>query len=784
MNDSSTHTQRKTTSVVQKIAWLLFCFTTVQLVFLKSYVPVIPGVKADVFGGALCALTLAISLLVARSDSVRATFPEILVTILLLGIGGVSGILNSTTGSSFVHVLVLAATSVGGFWCARSLFTVPGRPQIFVWLCLTLLVLIVILALWGYYFHGQVIYYTDEAHGLVNLILLFWFCPLTLMSQRKPWMIILGLIVMLASYVALYLSGVIEGVEAGMLIPVAAMVPACVVLWQRPGARAVMFIGLFVLAAVGSYYISYASRETFSQKAYQAGRMEYYPFSWHIAKKHPFGGIGLRTSREPYLEDYDLWHPYHTKNEFRALVATFKVSQNMFLTIMVGLGIPFLILYCFALLVLFVRLTRAAVRPPPDAYPPPIALLIPLTAGLFYLVIMDLLWMPQIAWFFHILLGMIPDRAAAAEEPVPTRARRAVLVPATASIGIVAVGILVGTHPSLAPEQLPSFADMRDRMKSLPLVAPFFAERRVPAPPDPKLQGEAEGTLVVNMADYMGIPQHWGIVCILDNSKSMASETEPWHPSRLRVASVFVDELAQAMTRGSKIAIRDFTTVGPAKRKDAELTLRVSRVLNDWRETPLQGMEVSYEESVNLGDNNVCAAVLTSVVRDFRVVGAKVGQRTVLLTDGRGECPLKDLSDQLKSDVLGARLSVDVVALGMRSQIAEEFRKGAEETKGVFLRVDQPQEIGQALSSYREILNKPVRKPFVVTGYGKQWDLPPGHPIRLQAGVYKIAPPNFPGVDPASLRAEEIEVAPERTTTVNLSVMGGKVSVEKSLSLK
>jgi hypothetical protein len=27
-------------------------------------------------------------------------------------------------------------------------------------------------------------------------------------------------------------------------------------------------------------------------------------------------------------------------------------------------------------------------------------------------------------------------------------------------------------------------------------------------------------------------------------------------------------------------------------------------------------------------------------------------------------------------------------------------------------------------------------------------------------------------------------VAPERTTTVNLSVMGGKVSVEKSLSLK
>ncbi len=459
----SDSTQTRKTSVAGKIAWLLFCFTSVQLVLLKSYVPVIPGVKADVFGGALCALTLAISLLVVRSESVRATFPEILVTLLLLGIGGISGILNSTTGSSFVHVLVLAATSVGGFWCARSLLAVPGRPQIFMWLCLTLLEFVLILALWGYYFHGQVIHYTDDAHALVNLILLLWFCPLTLMSQRKPLMIALGILVMLLSYTVLYVSGSIEGVEAGMLIPVAAMVPACVVLWGRSGARIVLFIGLFVLAAIGSYYVSYASRETFSQKAYQAGRIEYYPFSWHVAKRHPFWGIGLRTSREPFLEDYDIYHPYHTKGEFREIVATFKVSQNMFLTVMVGLGIPFLVLYCFALLVLFVRLIRASMRPPPGAFPPPIAILVPLTAGLLYLMIMDVLWMPQIAWFFHILLGLIPARAAAVERPA--RARRAILIPATASIGILALGILVGTHPSLAPERLPSLADIQSRVK-------------------------------------------------------------------------------------------------------------------------------------------------------------------------------------------------------------------------------------------------------------------------------------------------------------------------------
>ena len=780
MNDQSSNTETQKTSVAQKIAWLLFCFTSIQLVFLKSYVPIIPGVKADVFGGVLCALTLAIGLLVARSESVRATLPEIVVSLLLFGIAAISGILNSTAGSSFIHVLVLAATSLGGFWCARSLLTVPGRPQLFVWLCLTLLVLVLILALWGYYFQGKVIYYTDEAHGLVNLILLLWFCPLALLSRRKPLMVVLGLLAMLLSLVVLYLCGTTEGVEAGMLIPLVAMVPACLVLWRSPGARIVLFIGLFVLAAIGSYYISYASREAFSERAYQAERIEHYPFAWHVAKKHPFWGIGLRTSREPFLEDYDLWHPYYTKHEFKTVVTTFKVSQNMFLTFMVGLGIPFLILYCSALLVLFVRLIRAARRPPPEAFPPPIALLIPLTAGFLYLMIMDLLWMPQIAWFFHILLGLIPARAAAAEEP--ERARSPILVPATASIAILALGVLVGTHPSVSPERWPSLTELRDRAKSFPLVAPFFVEPRPPRPPDAKIQTQAEGTLVVNMANYVGTQQNWGVVCILDNSKSMAQDTEPWRPSRLRAANEFIDGLAQTMARGSKIAIRDFKEVGPAMRRSTDWPLRVSRVLSDWKETPFRGLQIGYEGSASLGDNNVCAAVLASLVRDFRVAGANVAPRTLLLTDGRKECSLKDLSDQLNFGEQVAPVPVDIVALGMRPQIAEEFRKAAEDTSGILLKVDQPQDIVQALASYGEILNRPVQKPFVITGYDKKWDLYPGNPIRLPAGLYRITLPNLPGVDTSSLRAEDFEVAPGQTTTVNVSVTDGKVSVERSIS--
>ncbi len=86
----------------------------------------------------------------------------------------------------------------------------------------------------------------------------------------------------------------------------------------------------------------------------------------------------------------------------------------MFLTLMVGLGIPFFILYVTALAVLLFRLLRVAVRPAPGAVIPPIALLIPLAGSLLHLMVMDLLMMSYVAWFFHVLLGLIPTRREAA----------------------------------------------------------------------------------------------------------------------------------------------------------------------------------------------------------------------------------------------------------------------------------------------------------------------------------------------------------------------------------
>jgi hypothetical protein len=75
---------------------------------------------------------------------------------------------------------------------------------------------------------------------------------------------------------------------------------------------------------------------------------------------------------------------------------------------MVGVGFPFLLLYSSSLFMLLARLMRTLGVHPPPAYIPPLALFLPLTGALLTFVVFDLLLHPQVCWFFHLLLGLIP----------------------------------------------------------------------------------------------------------------------------------------------------------------------------------------------------------------------------------------------------------------------------------------------------------------------------------------------------------------------------------------
>jgi O-antigen ligase len=136
-------------------------------------------------------------------------------------------------------------------------------------------------------------------------------------------------------------------------------------------------------------------------------RVENYRFSLHLALKHPWFGIGLRAPRDDFLKDYELKYPFVSREQFAASVRRIRTSENIFLTFLAEVGLPFTLLYVCALVVLLRRLLRRVRAPGPAAVIPPLALLLPLTAALLHFQLLDGLFHPQISWFFHVLLGLI-----------------------------------------------------------------------------------------------------------------------------------------------------------------------------------------------------------------------------------------------------------------------------------------------------------------------------------------------------------------------------------------
>ena len=145
-------------------------------------------------------------------------------------------------------------------------------------------------------------------------------------------------------------------------------------------------------------------------------RIESYPFSWHIAQKHPLLGIGLRAPRMEFLADYTYHYPYSNKTKFSETVENIRTSENSFLTFMTDLGLPFTLLYLGTLLTLLAQLTRLLATHRTNTLLPPIVLFLPLVTGVLYGMLYDALLYPQICWFFHLLLGIIPNLTSRPEE--------------------------------------------------------------------------------------------------------------------------------------------------------------------------------------------------------------------------------------------------------------------------------------------------------------------------------------------------------------------------------
>jgi len=405
----------------EKAAFVIFVLTTLQAAFLQPYVTLVMGERTNLFTGLLCAVSLLAAVTLVKPRDKSGSFAEVVISVVLLVLIVISGCVSSAPQSSLLRGFAVAAAGLGGFWTARIVLDTSEKQILFAWLCTAILAAMLILCLLGYLIFGQAKHLLDfNPHPLAGRIMLLFFGPLTLMLSGRRGPQILGIGLLCGSYVVFYLTNL----RSAMLVPVALAVVALGMRTLRPKQFLALVVPMVLIFAAFVPYLPQWKVGLEYEPAYY--RVENFPFSWHIAMKHPFFGIGLRAPRDQYLEDYEKWYPYVTKEKFAHSVKTIVTTENTFLTFMTDLGIPFTLLYTFSVLTLVIRLIRQARGDPRGWAPlPPVALLLPIVACLLHLQVVDGLLLPQYSWFFHVLLGLIPtlqnpcaNRAVEAE-PVP-----------------------------------------------------------------------------------------------------------------------------------------------------------------------------------------------------------------------------------------------------------------------------------------------------------------------------------------------------------------------------
>jgi hypothetical protein len=396
----------------EKIIWFFFIATSCQLVLQHPSFLLVAGERTNLFSGLLCLITLVVAVVYGGREAIQVRSPEFLISAALAVIAGVSGVVSLTPLSSSFRVIVFLASGLGGFWCARILLNTPENQRRFTRFCLWLLGGFLVFNLLSYMVFAYTKHYTEGwAHPFTNVILLLSFAPLTLLRQKSRPLLAVGIALLGLSYLTLCLSERISVV----FIPLG----VCLVgaLFGALRWKYFLLICLVMAMVVGVFHQKIIWHKL--SMAYPAYRVENFPFSWSIAKKHPWFGIGLRAPREQFIRDYTPTYPAVTKEQFSRTVRDIVSADNQFLTLLVGLGLPFTLTYLAALGILLAKLVRQAFKPPPGLFFHPLVLLFPLTMALVHFQLFDGLLFPQCCWFFHVLLGLIPVRVPAAAPPGP-----------------------------------------------------------------------------------------------------------------------------------------------------------------------------------------------------------------------------------------------------------------------------------------------------------------------------------------------------------------------------
>ncbi|MFA6222554.1 MAG: O-antigen ligase family protein [Desulfomonilaceae bacterium] len=396
------------TSRGKTVAFVLFCLTTAQLVFQQPYIVILPDERAKVFSGSLCLLTLTLTILIGR-DKQRFKFgADFWISAILSLIAILSGIFSVVPKQSLERVYVILSAGLGGYWCSKFLLTKPNFRRIFQWFVNALLLCVIFLALLGLYLTGKPHEFLDfHWHPVGSRLLLMSFAPLSLLLGNVRRDRILGGIILSANLIAIYIVGRYAFIESILVIPAIVSIIAFVVFKWTGKSRRIMAVILAITVVTGVFFAYLNPKKLDREHISVAYRVESLFFSIDIASKHPWLGNGLWAPRDLLAKDYTLHYPFVSAEQFSEWVRNQRTSEDLYLTFLADLGVPFVILYFGSIMYLLIKLIQMSRRPDSNLAFHPAAILLPLLAECLRFIVVDDLFEPQLSWFFHILLGLV-----------------------------------------------------------------------------------------------------------------------------------------------------------------------------------------------------------------------------------------------------------------------------------------------------------------------------------------------------------------------------------------
>ncbi len=288
-------------------------------------------------------------------------------------------------------------------------------------------------------------------------------------------------------------------------------------------------------------------------------------------------------------------------------------------------------------------------------------------------------------------------------------------------------------------------------------------------------QFQVPGSLTVRIENYSGSLTKWRLMVILDDSGIMAKNVKPWDPDRFACATGFVSSLAPIVTHGSKLAVRDFACIP----KDEKVTRSpcLSRMLLDWSDAPYSGLKERLKDAKPGGSVNPCAAAAYSMKKDFLVSGAH-SPRLLLVTAGGAKCDAKAVLKAAGAIGPNAKTPVDVLAIGMKSKKKTAYSNLAKKTGGVFLTVDSPADLDNALKKYSRVLHITSMEKIEIRGDKVVFSVNFDEDITLAPGTYTVVLPSVKGLAEFKRSVPNVRIKSGEATLMTVKLSKGKATVK------